>query len=149
MQKTIRDVLDRKGWFVHSVRPGATVLEAVRMMNEQCVGCVLVTEDDEPVGIVTERDILVRVVDALRDPRTTLVSEVMSLDLVTIGPETSVVAGMKVMTEQRLRHLPVVQGRIIDGLVSQGDLTKAVTDHLQKEVDHLQTYIMGPVLNPV
>lgn len=144
MHKRIREVLATKGNLVHSVEPDVSVADAVRRMNETGVGSLVVLMDDEVVGIFSERDVLVRVVDALRDPLSTPVEEVMSTRLVTIGPDALVSEGMMVMTEKRVRHLPVMEGRALLGVVSQGDLTKAVTTDLQEEVVQLESYIAGP-----
>jgi len=144
MQKRVREILSKKGAQVHSVSPTASVADAVRRMNEVGVGAVLVLMREEVVGILSERDVLVRVVDALRDPLSTSVEEVMSTRLVTIGPDALVQEGMRVMTEKRVRHLPVMEGRQLLGIISIGDLTKAVVEDLQEEVVQLETYIAGP-----
>lgn len=144
MQKRIREILRGKGSLVQSVTPETSVADAVRRMNEAGVGSLLVLFDDDLVGIFSERDVLVRVVDALRDPLSTPVEEVMSTRLVTIGPEAMVAEGMRVMTEKRVRHLPVMEGRTLLGVISIGDLTKAVVADLQEEVVQLESYIAGP-----
>lgn len=144
MQKRVREILSKKGAVVHSVTPTTSVADAVRRMNEAGVGAVLVMMREEVVGILSERDVLVRVVDALRDPLATSVEEVMSTRLVTIGPDAMVQEGMRVMTEKRVRHLPVMEARQLMGIISIGDLTKAVVEDLQEEVVQLETYIAGP-----
>jgi CBS domain-containing protein len=144
MQKRVREILARKGTMVLSVSPETSVADAVRTMNESGVGSLVVLLREEVVGIFSERDVLVRVVDALRDPLSTAVEEVMSTRLVTIGPDAMVAEGMRVMTEKRVRHLPVMEGRQLLGIVSIGDLTKAVVEDLQQEVVQLETYIAGP-----
>lgn len=146
MHKRIYEVLKAKGTLVHGVSPQTSTADAVRRMNEAGVGSLVVMADDEVIGIFSERDVLVRVVDALRDPLSTSVEEVMSTRLVTIGPDAKVSEGMRVMTEKRVRHLPVMEGRALLGIVSIGDLTKAVVQGLQEEVVHLETYISGPRL---
>ncbi|MCA9551262.1 MAG: CBS domain-containing protein [Myxococcales bacterium] len=140
----MREILSKKGAVVHSVTPTTSVADAVRRMNEAGVGAVLVMMREEVVGILSERDVLVRVVDALRDPLATSVEEVMSTRLVTIGPDAMVQEGMRVMTEKRVRHLPVMEARQLMGIISIGDLTKAVVEDLQEEVVQLETYIAGP-----
>lgn len=144
MQKRIREILKSKGTLVHGVSPDTSVADAVRRMNETGIGSLLVMLEDEVVGIFSERDVLVRVVDALRDPLSTPVEEVMSTRLVTIGPDALVAEGMRVMTEKRVRHLPVMEGRVLMGVVSIGDLMKAATTDLQEEVVQLESYIAGP-----
>jgi len=144
MQKRIREVLRVKGTLIQNVTPETSVADAVRRMNEAGVGSLLVMLGDELIGIFSERDVLVRVVDALRDPLSTPVEEVMSTRLVTIGPDALVAEGMQVMTEKRVRHLPVMEGRTLLGIISIGDLTKAVVSDLQEEVVQLESYIAGP-----
>lgn len=143
----IRDVLKRKGEDVHTVGPVATVIDAVHVMNDHHVGSVLVTEAGYPVGILSERDVLVRVVAAHRDPRQTLVREVMTTRLHTASPEDTLLDVMRLMTERRCRHVPVMEGETLLGLVSIGDLTKATQHNLRHEVRELSSYIGGPYLS--
>lgn len=142
----IRDVLKMKGETVHAVGPLATVIDAVHLMNDHHVGSVLVTEAGCPVGIFSERDVLVRVVAAQRDPRQTLVREVMTTRLHTASPEDTLLDVMQRMTEHRCRHVPVMEGDALLGLVSIGDLTKATQHNLRHEVRELSSYIGGPYL---
>ena len=146
MQTKLREVLKHKGRVVHSVAPDSTVRDAVRLMNRQRIGAVLVMDEGKLAGIFTERDVLVRVVDAQRDPRTTLIREVMTSNLVTVSPEIRVGEALRVVTERRLRHLPVVENRELLGLVSIGDLSGWATQFLQAEVEQLERYISGPRL---
>jgi len=118
---TVRDLLARKGPAV-AVSPHATVLEAARIMGENGFGAVLVMEDDALIGIFTERDTLRRVVAAGCDPATTPVADVMTTALFTCVPETSVAECGAIMSTHRIRHLPVVDGNGLHGLVSIGDL---------------------------
>ena len=117
MKETIDAVLADKGAKVHCVVPGATVLAAVRKMNEEHIGALLVCDGSEVLGIFTERDILCRVIDSTRDPATTTVAEVMTTDLVAVSPDTRVEEAMAVITEKRCRHLPVIDGGNLVGLV--------------------------------
>lgn len=144
--RRIRDILRIKGKDVYTVRPHETVLDAVRAMNDQHVGAVLVIDEGRLVGVFTERDVLVRVVAAHRDPRQTLIQEVMTTRIHTATPEDSLVDVMRMMTERRCRHLPVIDGERLVGLVSIGDLTKAVQRNLRQEVGELSRYIGGPYL---
>ena len=143
----IRDVLRRKGEDVHSVGPLATVIDAVNVMNDHHVGSVLVTEGGYPVGIFSERDVLVRVVAAHRDPRQTLVRDVMTTRLHTATPDDTLLEVMRLMTERRCRHVPVMEGEMLVGLVSIGDLTTATQHNLRHEVRELSNYIGGPYLS--
>ncbi|MEM7138230.1 MAG: CBS domain-containing protein [Myxococcota bacterium] len=143
----MRDLLRRKGEDVYSVGPMATVIDAVNMMNDHHVGSVLVMEGGQPVGIFSERDVLVRVVAAQRDPRQTLVRDVMTTRLHVASPEDSVLDVMRVMTERRCRHIPIVEDGQLIGLVSIGDITKATQHNLRQEVIELSNYIGGPYLS--
>lgn len=147
MSTRIRDVLRRKGEDVHSVGALATVIDAVNVMNDHHVGCVLVIEGGCPVGIFSERDVLVRVVAAYRDPRQTLVRDVMTTRLHSASPDDTLLDVMRLMTDRRCRHVPVMEGERLVGLVSIGDLTKATQQNLHQEVRELSTYIGGPYLS--
>ncbi len=147
MNTRIRDVLRKKGERVHSVGPLATVIDAVHAMNDHHIGSVLVCEGGYPVGIFSERDVLVRVVAAHRDPRQTLVRDVMTTRLHTASPDDSLLDVMQLMTERRCRHVPVMEGELLIGLVSIGDLTKATQNNLRQEVRELSSYIGGPYLS--
>lgn len=145
--KKIRDVLRAKGDEIFHIDPGATVIEAVNVMNDHHVGSVLVIEHDRPVGIFSERDVLVRVVAAHRDPAQTLVRDVMTTRLYTASPDESLLDVMGLMTARRCRHVPVMQDGALIGLVSIGDLTKATQHNLRHEVRELASYISGPYLS--
>jgi CBS domain-containing protein len=147
MNTQIRDILRRKGEDVYSVGPLATVIDAVNTMNDHHVGSVLVCEGGEPVGIFSERDVLVRVVAAQRDPRQTLVRDVMTTRLHTVTPDDTLLDVMHLMTERRCRHVPVMEGGRLLGMVSIGDLTKATQHNLHQEVRELASYIGGPYLS--
>jgi CBS domain-containing protein len=143
----IRDVLRRKGEELYSVGPLATVIDAVNVMNDHHVGSVLVIEAGFPVGIFSERDVLVRVVAAHRDPRQTLVRDVMTTRLYTTSPDETLLDVMRLMTERRCRHVPVMEDERLLGLVSIGDITKATQHNLRQEVRELSSYIGGPYLS--
>jgi CBS domain-containing protein len=147
INQRIRDVLAHKGGRVHSVGPLATVSEAVAIMNDHRVGSVLVIEDGYPVGIFSERDVLTRVVAVCRDPRSTAVNEVMTRRLHVASVDDTVLDVMKLMTQKRCRHIPVLEGERLVGLVSIGDVTKATEENLRGEVRDLSSYIAGPYLS--
>jgi len=146
MNPRVRDVLRKKGDRIHSVAPPSTVIDAVNMMNDHHIGSVLVMENGEPVGIFSERDVLVRVVAAHRDPRETLVRDVMTTRLYTTAPDETLLSVMQLMTERRCRHVPVMEDDVLVGLISIGDITKATRGKLQQEVRELSNYISGPYL---
>ena len=143
MQDTLEAVLAHKGSTVYSVDPEDSVLDAVRKMNCEHVGAVLVCIDGRMVGIFTERDVLCRVLDAGRNPGTTPVADVMTSEVVTVGPKTDVRDAMAVITERRTRHLPVVDGDDLKGVVSIGDLTRWVSRSQEGHIQHLMNFITG------
>jgi CBS domain-containing protein len=143
MIDTLNAVLSSKGDTVHSVAPTASVLDAVRKMNGERIGSLLVRAGDDVVGIFTERDVLTRVVDQGRDPAVTTVAEVMTRDLVAVNASITVEEAMAVVTEKRCRHLPVMDGAQLLGLVSIGDLTRWVSRHQEIHIQDLVNYITG------
>jgi len=146
ISKRIRDILRNKGDDVVCVDLRATVLEAVQVMNDHHVGAVLVVDEGNLVGIFTERDVLVRLVAAQRDPRQTFVRDVMTTRIYTTSPDHSLLDVMRLMTDRRCRHVPVMEADRLVGLVSIGDLTKATQRNLRQEVRELSRYIGGPYL---
>lgn len=139
----ISTILDQKGSAVHSIQPNASVLDAVHEMNNKRVGALLVVEDDKPVGIFTERDVLMRVVGERRDPAKTAVADVMTANLITIKPTVTVEEAMRIITGKRRRHLPVVEHDKLRGLISIGDLTRWIVREKESYVDNLLDYIQG------
>jgi CBS domain-containing protein len=143
MNTPISAILERKGSTVFSIGPGATIAEAVAEMNRHRVGSIIVLDGGKLVGIFTERDVLRRVVGAGLDPKQALVADVMSAGVITITLSASVEDTMKLFTEKRCRHLPVVEeGRLI-GTISIGDITRWMSDHHRAEAEHLKAYITG------
>ncbi len=143
MKDSLNAVLEEKGRAIHHVVPEATVLDAVKKMNEERIGAVLVCISGEMVGIFTERDVLNRVVAAGRDPGATRVVEVMTAEVVTVGSGTRVDEAMAVITERRIRHLPVVDDGELKGLVSSGDLTRSVSRNQEGHIQDLMNFITG------
>ena len=141
MHRPVRDILARKGSQVFVVEPGATVLQAVERMNEHRVGALVVVEDGKFVGIVTERDILTRLVAIERSPRETRVSDIMTREAVSILPTATVEQAMKMVTENRYRHLPVVQAGKLVGMISAGDLTHFIVHDQKLHIGDLVSYI--------
>ncbi|MGE5183086.1 MAG: CBS domain-containing protein [Acidobacteriota bacterium] len=137
----ISHVLAKKGNRIETIEPKASVLDAVQRMNDRRIGSLIVCERDVPIGIFTERDVLMRVVAVFADPRTTLVERVMTRDLVTIAPDTTIAEAMALITHRRCRHLPVVDGGRLIGLVSSGDLTAWLVRDQQQTIYDLHDYI--------
>lgn len=138
-----RDILKTKGNDVWSVPPDTTVLETLKLMAGRGVGAVLVIEDGQLAGIFTERDYARKVVLAGRSSREATVSEVMTRDVVCVSPERSVDECMALMTDRRVRHLPVLNGEDVVGVVSIGDLVKAKIADQKHTIEQLQSYIAG------
>lgn len=139
----VSSVLAEKGRQVYTIEKGVTVSQAVREMNEKGVGALVVTESGRPIGMFTERDVLRRVVDADKDPAMTRVSSVMTRNVVAIAPADRVEEVMALMTERRMRHLPVVEGGQLIGLISIGDLMRWVTLNQEDQIRHMAEYITG------
>lgn len=139
----VSSVLAEKGRQVYTIEKGVTVSQAVREMNEKGVGALVVTESGRPIGMFTERDVLRRVVDADKDPAMTRVSSVMTRNVVAIAPADRVEEVMALMTERRMRHLPVVESGQLIGLISIGDLMRWVTLNQEDQIRHMTEYITG------
>lgn len=143
MNTPISALLERKGSAVHAVDSSLTISEAVAEMNRHRVGCVVVLESGQLVGIFTERDVLRRVVGAGLAANSTRVTEAMTKNVITITPESSIEEAMVIFAEKRCRHLPVVErGRLV-GLISIGDVSRWVSDMNCAEAEHLKNYIAG------
>jgi CBS domain-containing protein len=118
-----------------SVVPSTSVVDAVRVMNDENIGAVLVLDDQKLMGIFTERDVMVRVVGAKRDPATTLVSEVMTTDVRSVELTSRADIALQLMSDRHHRHLPVLENDQVRGLVSMGDLTRWVIRSQQEQFD--------------
>lgn len=143
MNTPISALLERKGSTVHSVPSTVTIFEAVAEMNRHRIGSIVVLEGGRLAGIFTERDVLRRVVGDGVDPRVIRVADVMTSNLITIGPDTTVEEVMILFSEKRCRHLPVVVDGDLIGLVSIGDISRWVADSHQAEAENLKNYIAG------
>ena len=141
--RNVRHLLESKGSEVYSVAPDAPVVEAIRLMAQRGIGALVVLEGERLAGVVSERDYARKVVLQGRSSSTTRVLEIMTPDVVQVGLDDTVDHCMKLVTDRRLRHLPVVQDRHVVGVVSIGDLVKAVIEDQQEELDQLQRYIAG------
>jgi CBS domain-containing protein len=138
---TARHLLDRKGRALYSIGPNEPVLEAIRLMAEHHVGALLVMKGDQLAGIVSERDYARKVILKGRSSAETPVSQIMSAPVVTVTLNSSVQECMQLMTARHVRHLPVVDdGRVI-GMVSIGDLVKAVMEEQKQTIEQLESYI--------
>jgi CBS domain-containing protein len=137
----VRQLLDRKGQAIFSVSPEAPVLEAIRDMAAHHVGALLVMQGSKLAGIVSERDYARKVILKGRSSADTPVRDIMSSPVITVSLDDSVQRCMELMTERRVRHLPVVEGGNVIGMVSIGDLVKAVIAEQQQHIEQLESYI--------
>jgi CBS domain-containing protein len=140
MAKVI-DLLAGKGRAVIAIGPDEPVLEAIELMAEKGIGALLVMRGEELLGILSERDYARKVIIKGRSSAETAVWEIMSAPVTTVGPGDSVNTCMMLMTEKKFRHLPVVDAGRVVGVVSIGDLVKAVIEEQQREIAELQRYI--------
>lgn len=138
---TVRDVLEAKGGEVFSVAPNASVFDALTLMADKNIGAVLVVEGDRTLGIFTERDYSRQVVLKGRASRETPVRDVMTARVVYVTPDQSMDDCMAIMTSKRCRHLPVVEAGQLVGVLSVGDVVKAVISDKQFLIEQLENYI--------
>ena len=143
---TVRHLLIHKGGNVWTIDPDATVLEAVAKMAEKDVGSLVVMDEEKLVGIITERDYSRNVILKGRTSPTTLVSDIMQRNVIHVRPEQSVELCMALMTEKRVRHLPVLEGTKVIGIVSIGDLLKFIISKNEFVIDQLEHYIHGEIV---
>jgi CBS domain-containing protein len=139
----LSEILDEKGHEVLRIEADASVSEAVKRMVEANVGSLLVTEGDEITGIVTERDYLRRVALEGRTDKETAVREIVSSPLIVVTPQTTVDECMALMTDRRIRHVPVVDGGEVVGIVSIGDVVKFQSREQSFQIKYLTEYISG------
>ena len=138
MTETVASILKKKGDAIWSVEPTATVYEAIAMMAEKSVGALLVVSDGKLVGIISERDYARKVVLQRRSSSDTLVHEIMTGSVITVTPDHSVENCMKMITEHRVRHLPVLAGDTLLGVISIGDLVNAlITEQARGVVERI------------
>lgn len=142
--KTVAQILRAKAHqSVHSIAPGASMLEALQLMAEHNVGALLVLDEGRLLGIVSERDYARKGVLQGRSSIGTQVREFMSVPVITVAPRQSIRECMTLMTERHLRHLPVVENGELLGLLSIGDLIKEILAEQDGLIEHLQQYIRG------
>ena len=141
--ETVRMILEKKGGAVWALPPEATVYEAIAMMAERGVGALLVVEGGKLAGILSERDYARKVILKGRSSKETSVREIMSSPVITVSPDQTVADCMQLVTARRIRHLPVVDGETIVGLVSIGDLVNEIISAQAHTIAQLQSYIAG------
>ena len=141
--RTVRQLLETKSPEVYAIAPGAPVIDAIRMMAERRVGALLVMDGPHLAGILSERDYARKVVLQGRSSKDTPVRDIMTAEVISVAPGDTVEHCMQVVTDHRIRHLPALEGDVVLGVLSIGDLVKAVIEAQRQELDHLQRYIAG------
>ncbi len=141
--KSVSDILNFKGHEIWAVKPDDTVFDSLQLMAEKEVGALLVMDADKLVGIVTERDYARKVILEGKSSKDSSVAEIMTKQVLCVAPERTIEECMALMTDKRARHLPVVHHKRVIGLVSIGDLVKAMLSEQQMFIDQLQHYISG------
>lgn len=139
----VKQILETKGHEVFSVRPEEMVLDALKLMTTKDVGAVLVMDGDSLVGIFTERHYTRKVFLEGRSSPTTPIRDVMETDIIFVEPDQTAEACMALMTEKRIRHLPVLRDGVVAGIVSIGDLMRSVIEERQFNIDQLVQYVRG------
>lgn len=137
----VKHLLEGKGSKIFSIEPDAPVLEAIKRMAEYRIGALLVMHGERLVGVMSERDYARKILLQGRSSSQTAVADIMSGEPITVGPDTDIFDCMRLCTDSRIRHLPVVQDGKVVGVISIGDLVKAVIDAQAEQIEHLQRYI--------
>jgi len=138
---TVAQLLKYKGYAIHGVDPDAPVLEALRQMAQHDTGALLVMQGEQLVGIISERDYARKVVLKGRSSDETSVRQIMSSPVVTVNAEQSIQDCMRIVTDKRIRHLPVVDGTRVIGVLSIGDLVRALLEEQRQTIEQLERYI--------
>lgn len=140
---TVKEILDQKGRQAWTIAPGAKVFDALRLMAEKGIGALVVVENDEIVGIISERDYARKVILKGLQSQDTPVRDIMTTEVYGVGLDTTAEECMALMTDKRFRHLPVRTEGKLAGVVSIGDVVKAVMTEQKVRIDNLENYIMG------
>ncbi len=141
--KTVKQVLDKKGYQIHSIAPEATVYEALQKMAQEGIGALAVLVAGELAGIVSERDYARKVILTGRHSRETSVRDIMTENVICVSSDLRIDASLSLMTKKCVRHLVVRDDRRINGLISIGDVVKAIIDDQQFTIEQLEHYISG------
>lgn len=141
--QTVRQLLGTKSPEIHAVAPDSAVIDAIRLMAEKGIGAVLVMDGARLAGILSERDYARKIVLRDRSSRDTPVAAIMTAEVVTVTPADTVEDCLQLVTDRRIRHLPVVEGGAVLGVISIGDLIKSVIEQQRRELGQLQQYIVG------
>lgn len=139
--KSVRQLLDAKGGQIHSIRPDAKVIEALQLMADKNVGALVVLDDARLAGIFSERDFARKAIRHGKSSQDMTVREIMTSDVVTIDPARTVEECMALVTSRRIRHLPVIEGDRLIGVISIGDLVKEMLAEQEQTIRQLESYI--------
>ena len=140
---TVRDLLKAKGYEVYSISPDATVYDALKLMSDKEVGALVVLEDEKLVGIISERDYARKVILKGKFSKDIPVREIMAPEILCVSPSQTVEACMALMTDKRIRHIPVLEEDRLIGIISIGDVVKSVLSEQKLRIDQLEHYIRG------
>ena len=141
--KTVKDILRAKGFKVYSISPDDTVYEALNRMADKNVGALLVLELEQIVGLISERDYARKTILKGRFSKETAVKEIMTTNVITVGPGEDLEECMELFTDKHVRHLPVIEDEKIIGIISIGDVVKGVIDHKEFIIQEQEKYIKG------
>ncbi len=141
--KTVRKVLDDKGHGVYTISPDATVLEALQEMADRNVGALVVLSEGEVVGLISERDYARKVILKGRFSKDVPVHEIMTREVICVSSKHKMDVCMAIMTEKRVRHLPILENGQLEGIISIGDVVKAINEDHQFTIEQLEHYITG------
>ncbi|MBP6909201.1 MAG: CBS domain-containing protein [Candidatus Saccharicenans sp.] len=140
---TVKQMLEEKGHEVWTISPEATVYEALKIMADKDIGALIVVKNGQVAGIISERDYARKVMLKGKSSLETPVKDIMSTEIYYVGPEATAEECMALMTEKRIRHLPVMENGKLTGVVSIGDVVKSIISTQKVTIEHLQNYIMG------
>ena len=141
--RSVKDILEEKGTQIYDVTPDATVYEALQIMADKNVGALMVIEGDTVAGLVSERDYARKIILKGKFSKDVPVREIMTVDIIRIGPDNDVEYCMELMTDKRVRHLPVFENDRLIGIISIGDIVKAIIEHKEEIIEQLENYIKG------
>jgi len=141
--RSVKDILQEKGTQVYAISPDAKVYEALQLMADKNVGALMVMEGNRAVGLISERDYARKIVLKGKFSKDVPVHEIMTADIVRIGPDRDVENCMELMTDKRVRHLPVFENNRLIGIISIGDIVKAIIEHKEEIIEQLENYIKG------
>ncbi len=141
--RTVQQLLDEKGHDIQSIRPDDSVFDAIQKLANANIGCLIVVEDDRPVGIFTERDYARNVILKGKSSPTTKVRDIMTTRVIFVQPEQTVEHCMAIMTDKHIRHLPVLRDEKLIGMISIGDLVKSIIADQKYTIEQLEQFIHG------